>query len=104
MKSKQLHDLRKLPKNMGQFDFMGKTELSANLFRITLTELEIWSKKVKGQPEIEKTHYEVGKGIRNLIKIHTGKFPEQLPVYRSLEEIKKQMKVGYQKMIKPENN
>lgn len=102
MKSKQLQGLRKLPKNIGQLDFMGRTELTANLFRITLTELEIWSKKVKGQSAIEKIHYEVGKGIRKLIKEHTGKFPEQLPLYKGLGKLKKQVKAGYQKMIKIE--
>ncbi len=78
---------------------MGRTELAANLFRITLTELKIWTKKVKSQAELEKVHQKVGNGIRNLIKEHMGKFPEQLPIYTDLIQLKKQMKEGYLKMI-----
>jgi DNA-damage-inducible protein D len=105
MNSKQLHEERKLPKNSAQFDYMGRTELAANLFRITLTELEIWTKKVKGQTELEKVHKEVGNGIRNLIKEQLDKFPEQLYKYTDLMQLKKQMKEGYLKMnVKKLNN
>ncbi len=62
------------------FDHMGRAELAANLFRITMTEERIKSKNVKGQNQLEKTHKEVGKEIRNVVKQNTGKFPENLPV------------------------
>lgn len=104
MNSKQLHDWRKLPKNSVQQDYMGRTELAANLFRITLTELEIRNKKIKGQSNLEKVHFEVGDGIRNLINKHAEKFPDQLPTYLDLAQLKKQLKEGYQKMIAKENN
>lgn len=98
MHSSKLHDWRKLPKNIGQQEYMGQVELAANLFRITLTEQHIWSEKIKGQTNLEKVHFDVGIGIRNLIKKHSGKYPEQLPVYKDLTTLKKLLKESCQKM------
>ncbi|GHS98887.1 hypothetical protein FACS189421_08300 [Bacteroidia bacterium] len=42
-------------------DYMGRTELAANLFRITQTEERIKNKGIFGQDNLEQTHYQVGK-------------------------------------------
>ncbi len=99
MRARALHDWRALPQDTGQQEYMGRTELAANLLRITLTEQSIWNRKIEGQGYLEDLHYEVGRGIRQLFKTHTGKFPEKLPVYRDLAAVKKQLKTGYRKMI-----
>lgn len=57
---------------------MGRTELAANLFRITQTEERIKSKGVRGQEALEKTHYDVGKEVRKIIIENSGKAPENL--------------------------
>lgn len=80
-------------------DYMGRAELAANLFRITQTEEKIKHMGVKGQAHLEKTHYEVGREVRNLVYKNTGKTPEQLPTERRLPEIRKELKKGYRKML-----
>jgi len=81
-------------------DYMGRTELAANLFRITQTEERIKSRQIKGQINLEQTHYEVGKEIRNIVKENTGVVPEELPMEKQLPEVKKNLKLGYKKMLK----
>lgn len=74
-----LADRRKI--QPGQlYDHMGRTELAANLFRITQTEEKIKNFSIKGQWNLEATHMGVGKEVRDIIIKNTGKTPEQLPV------------------------
>ena len=58
-------------------DWMGSTELAANLFRITQTEDVITNKKIKGEDNACSTHYRVGKAVRNAIKEIGGTMPEK---------------------------
>lgn len=81
-------------------DTMGRTELAANLFRITQTEERIKSKGVHGQNELEQTHYQVGKEVRKIVIENVGKTPENLIQEKELPNIKKELKDGYKKMIK----
>lgn len=82
------------------YDYMGRTELAANLFRITQTEEKIKNFSVKGQHNLEATHYSVGKEVRQMIIKNTGKAPEQLPLDKQLPEVHKELKKGYKKMLK----
>lgn len=81
-------------------DTMGRTELAANLFRITQTEERIKSKRVKGQNALEQTHYEVGKEVRKIVIENVGKTPENLIQEKELPNVKKELKDGYKKMLK----
>jgi DNA-damage-inducible protein D len=80
------------------FEHMGRTELAANLFRITQTEEKIKNQNIKGQHQLEKTHHEVGSQVRKLMEQNTGKMPEQLPKERRIPELQKELKKGYKKM------
>ena len=82
------------------FDSMGRTELAANLFRVTQTEERIKSHKIKGQQQLEQTHYDVGKEVRNIVIKNTGETPENLPQEKQLPEVKKELKKGYKNMKK----
>lgn len=82
------------------FETMGRTELAANLFRITQTEERIKSYNVSGQNELEKTHYNVGLEVRNIVKKNTGKMPEQLPQERQIPEVKRSLKADFKEMKK----
>lgn len=73
----QLAKRRKIDKDK-LLESMGRTELAANLFRITQTEERIKSKKISGQSELESTHFNVGKEVRDIVTKNTGKTPEQL--------------------------
>ena len=48
-------------------DNMGSEELAANLFRITQTESRLKKDNISGQKEANKTHYNIGKNIREVI-------------------------------------
>lgn len=82
------------------FDYMGRTELAANLFRITQTEERIKSKNIHGQAELESTHYNVGREVRKIVEENTGKAPEALIMERQLPEIQKEIKSTCKKMEK----
>ena len=70
---------------------MGSEELAANLFRITQTESKLKKDNIKLEKDANKTHYEVGKEIRNTIKKLGGIMPENLPTpEKSLKELEKE--------------
>ena len=75
-------------------DYMGRTELAANLFRITQTEEKLKKDKVVGQAVAERTHFEVAQRVRHMIIENTGKNPEDLPAGKKLPEVKKELKKG----------
>lgn len=79
-------------------EYMGRTELAANLFRVTQTEERIKNKKIIGQSNLEQTHYQVGKEVREIIQRNVGKNPENLPQEKQLPDVKKELKAGYRKM------
>lgn len=74
-------------------DNMGSVELAANLFRITQTEQKLERENIKTESDANKTHYEVGKEVRNTIKRLGGSMPEELPTpKKSLKELEKERK------------
>ncbi len=88
----QLASKRKVdPKKL--YEFMGKTELAGNLFRVTLTEEKIKKNTISGQQNLEQVHYQTGKKVREMIVDATGAPPEKLPQARQLPEVKKDLKL-----------
>ena len=74
-------------------DNMGSDELIANLFRISQTEQKLKRENIKTESDANKTHYEVGKEVRNTIKKLGGTMPEELPTpKKSLKELEKERK------------
>ena len=72
---------------------MGSEELAANLFRITQTESRLKKDNVQGECEVNKTHYKIGKIVRNSIKKDSGTMPEDLPTpKKSLKQLEKEKK------------
>jgi len=106
MPSWQLENKRGVKKGK-LMDYMGRTELAANLFRVTQTEERIKNKKITGQLNLEHTHYQVGKEVREIIQKNVGKNPENLSLERQLSDVKKELKDGHKKMLqedKPSKN
>ena len=76
-------------------DNMGSEELAANLFRITQTESKLKKDNIQGGNNANKTHYNIGKNIREVIKKNGGTMPEKLPTpEKSLKEIEKEHKTN----------
>ena len=85
-------------------DHMGRTELAANLFRTTQTEERIKNKGIKGQVNLEQTHFQVGQEVREIIVKNVGKAPENLPLGKELSDVKKELKQGHKKMLKEDGS
>ena len=74
-------------------DNMGSEELAANLFRITQTESKLTKDNVSNESEANKTHYNIGKNIREVIAKNGGTMPEELPTpKKSLKQLEKENK------------
>ena len=79
-------------------DNMGSEELAANLFRITQTESKLRKDNVSSEKEANKTHYNIGKNIREVIAKNGGTMPEDLPTpQKSLKQLEKENKKGLKK-------
>lgn len=85
-------------------DSMGRTELAANLFRITQTEERIKNKEIKGQKNLESTHFQVGSEVRKMIEKNVGRKPEDLKQEQELPDVKKELKKGYRNMLKEDKS
>ena len=74
-------------------DNMGSEELAANLFRITQTESKLKRDNISTEKEANKTHYKIGKNIRDVIAKNGGTMPEDLPTpKKSLKQLEKENK------------
>lgn len=86
---KEVKKIKGIKESADHFDFMGRTELAANLFRMTMTEERLKNHPVSGENAAMDIHKKVGKEVRDMVKRNTGVFPEDLPVERRLGEVKK---------------
>ena len=81
-------------------DNMGSDELIANLFRISQTKQKLRKDNIQTENEANKTHYNIGKNIREVIEKNGGTMPENLPTpKKSLKQLEreknKQLKIEY---------
>jgi DNA-damage-inducible protein D len=93
-----------VPNGRSALDFMGKTELAANLFRITQTDEKIQNDDVRGQRQLEQTAGLVGRKVRATMIEISGTPPEKLPSARDIKEVQKGLKrtqKEYEKLDKP---
>lgn len=98
--AKEIHARKGLKKTQKILDHMGSTELAANLFRATQTEEKLRRENVKGKIQANRTHFEVGRKVRQTIKELGGTMPEDLPVAESIKSIESKQK----KMLKENKN
>jgi DNA-damage-inducible protein D len=88
----QLRARKRVPEGRTILDFMGKTELAANLFRITQTEEKIRNEDIRGQRPLEKAHESVGKEVRETMRRISGTLPEQLPPAEDIKKVRSGLK------------
>lgn len=79
LSAKDIHARKGLKKSQKILDYMGSTELAANLFRATQTDEKLRRDNIKGKEEANQTHYNVGKKVRETIQELGGTMPEDLP-------------------------
>ncbi len=81
-------------------DFMGKTELAANLFRITQTEEVIRARGIRGQTPLEMTAHQVGRKVRESMLEISGIPPEDLPISADIKQVKAGLKGAQREFAK----
>lgn len=77
--AKGIHTHKGLKKAQKVLDYMGSTELAANLFRATQAEEKLKRDHVKSKTEANHTHFQVGQKVRQTIQELGGTLPENLP-------------------------
>ena len=71
---------------------MGKSELAANLFRITQTEDKIRNEDIRGQKPLERAAESVGKKIRATMIEISGTPPERMPPEQDIRAVRTGLK------------
>jgi len=71
----QLRWHKGVPQGRSALDFMGKTELAANLFRVTQTEEKIRGERIRGQKPLERAAEDVGREVRRTMVKISGRRP-----------------------------
>ena len=90
---KEIHARKGLKKSQDILDYMGSTELAANLFRATQTDEKLRRENIVGKEAANQTHYEVGKKVRQTIADLGGTMPEDLPTpQKSIKQIEREQK------------
>ena len=86
-----IHKRKNLEVGQKILDYMGSTELIANLFRISQTEEKLRKDGVDNAKTATSVHYSVGKEVRGAIEKIGGTMPEDLPTpQKSIQEIEKE--------------
>ena len=86
-----IHKRKNLEVGQKILDYMGSTELIANLFRISQTEEKLRKDEVDNAKIATSIHYSVGKEVRSAIEKIGGTMPEDLPTpEKSIQEIEKE--------------
>jgi hypothetical protein len=87
MSVEEIKSRKGIPQKEELLDRDGRLELSANEFRINLTENALQKEGVKSEQSARDTHLHVGKGVRATMSKETGKVPEDLPIEPSIKKI-----------------
>lgn len=101
MSLKNLKNRKGINQKHDHFDYMGRTELAANLFRITLTEERLKKSATNNEQGAKNIHKHVGSQVRKMVIDNTGSAPENLAPERRLNEVKKELKKAGRELNKP---
>lgn len=86
-----IHERKRLEARQKILDFMGSTELIANLFRISQTEEKLRKDQIQGAEKATSVHYNVGREVCSAIEKIGGTMPEDLPTpEKSIQQIEKE--------------
>jgi DNA-damage-inducible protein D len=93
LKNRDIHTKKNLASSQHILDHMGSTELAANLFRATQAEEKLRREGIQGKSNANRTHFEVGRKVRQTIEELGGTLPENLPTpEESIKQLERQEK------------
>jgi DNA-damage-inducible protein D len=89
LKENDIHSRKRLISDKQKIsDHMGSEELGANIFRSTQTDAKLRRDQVSTKGQANKTHFQVGREVRETIKRLGGTMPEDLPTpEKSIQEL-----------------
>jgi len=88
--NREIKSRKGLKRNDNILDYMGSTELAANLFRATQTDDQLRKRKINNKKLANDLHYNVGKKVRETIIDLEGTLPEDMETPRkSIKELEK---------------
>ena len=91
LRVEDIHSKKGLKRTDKILDFMGSTEMIANLFRISQTEEKLKKDNASSADEANEIHFIVGKEVRGTIERVGGTMPEDLPVpAKSISKVEKE--------------
>lgn len=91
LKARDIHARKELKQGQKILDYMGSTELAANLFRTTQAEEQIRRENIKERGRANQAHYRVGQKVRQTIEELGGTMPEDLPTPRkSVQQLQRE--------------
>ena len=96
----ELRQKRGIDSGRSPLDFMGKTELAANLFRITQTEEKIKAGGIVGQAALERTAKSAGERVREAMIEIGGTPPEEMLPAPDIQSSKKGIKQAHKALDK----
>src|SRR6266851_7261626 len=79
LRAKDINARKGLKKSQEILDYMGSDELAANIFRASQTKQKLEREQIQGKEKANRTHFEVGKKVRQTIDELGGTLPENLP-------------------------
>lgn len=89
--ARDIHTRKGLKKNQKILDWMGSTELAANLFRTTQAEEKLLREGITDKNAANQMHHEVGREVRETIKRLGGTMPEDLPTPdKSIQQLRRE--------------
>lgn len=95
MGRREIHQKKGLKKSQDILDYMGSTELAANLFRATQTDEKLRRENISGKEAANQTHFEVGRKVRQTIRDLGGTMPENLPTpQKGIRQLEKEQQIA----------
>ncbi|GER88046.1 hypothetical protein KDW_22080 [Dictyobacter vulcani] len=89
--ARDIHARKGLKKSQKILDYMGGTELAANLFRITQTDESIKRKGIKEKQQANNEHHRMGHQVRGFMIQESGTVPEDLPTpNKSIQQLQRE--------------
>jgi DNA-damage-inducible protein D len=92
LSARMIREVRALETGDNILDYMGSTELAANLFRATQTEEKMRRDIIHEKEEAMRLHFRVGAKVRQTMAEISGVMPEDLPVVEHINEVRKRLK------------
>ncbi|WP_090387248.1 DNA damage-inducible protein D [Dyadobacter sp. SG02] len=87
--AKAIREKKGLKKSQNLPDYMGSSELAANVFRATQTDDKLRRENIVGKEKANQTHFEVGTKVRQTIQELGGTMPENLPMVENIRNWKR---------------